>query len=145
MYSELRPGMLADLGLAATIEWQTSEFSRRSGIPCRVVRLDDVTLPDKNSRLTLYKVFQEAFGNAAGYSGATGIEVSVTGRDGHIAIRIEDNGRGIADERLNSPSSLSLAAIRERLQSHGGQFDIRTGDAGGTVVEATVPLAKTAD
>jgi signal transduction histidine kinase len=34
--SGLRPGLLDDLGLAAAIEWQASEFATRNGVPCQV-------------------------------------------------------------------------------------------------------------
>ncbi len=33
--SDLRPGILDDLGLVAALEWQSGEFEKRSGIPCR--------------------------------------------------------------------------------------------------------------
>ena len=34
--TELRPGMLDDLGLAASIEWQARDFEKRTGIVCAV-------------------------------------------------------------------------------------------------------------
>jgi len=34
--SELRPGILDDLGLAAAVEWQGREFQTRSGVSCIV-------------------------------------------------------------------------------------------------------------
>ena len=33
--SDLRPGLLDDLGLAAALEWQAADFAERMGIPCR--------------------------------------------------------------------------------------------------------------
>ena len=141
LYTDLRPGMLDDLGLAAAIEWQTSEFAGHSGIACQVVRLDEVTLPDADSRLALYRVFQEALDNVVRHSGATKVEVSVERHDRHAAVRICDNGRGITGGELNSPSALGLAAMHERMRACGGTLAIRRDDEGGTVVEATVPLA----
>src|SRR5690606_35859822 len=34
--TELRPGILDDLGLVAAIEWQAAEFENRNGIECTV-------------------------------------------------------------------------------------------------------------
>lgn len=34
--TELRPGVLDDLGLAAAVEWQAEQFTKRTGIPCEV-------------------------------------------------------------------------------------------------------------
>ena len=53
LYMNVRPEMLNDLGLAATVEWQTTEFEKRSGIECRIIRLGDVTLLDDNIRLVV--------------------------------------------------------------------------------------------
>jgi signal transduction histidine kinase len=32
--TELRPGILDDLGLPAAIEWQAKDFQKRSGVSC---------------------------------------------------------------------------------------------------------------
>ena len=133
--------MLDDLGLAAAIEWQTSEFAGHSGIACQVMRLDEVTLPDENCALAMYRMFREALDNVLRHSGATKVEVSVEQHARHATVRICDNGCGITEEELNSPSALGLAAMYERMRACGGTLAIRRGDEGGTVVEATVPLA----
>ena len=141
LYADLKPGMLEDLGLAAAIEWQTSEFAGHSGIACQVMRLDEVTLPDENCALAMYRMFREALDNVLRHSGATKVEVSVEQHARHATVRICDNGCGITEEELNSPSALGLAAMYERMRACGGTLAIRRGDEGGTVVEATVPLA----
>jgi len=48
--SELRPGILDDLGLLAAIEWQAKQFESRSGITCKVDSLvDDLHLGREQS------------------------------------------------------------------------------------------------
>jgi len=145
LYSKLRPGMLDDLGLAATIEWQLLDFSLNSGIESRITRLDDIQLADGDAMLSVYRAFQEAIDNVVRHSGATHVEVSVTREGGQATLRVADDRRGVTDEELCSPTSLGLAAIRERLRACGGTLSIRRSEAGGTVVEATAPLARKED
>ena len=47
--TDLRPGILDDLGLAATLEWAAEEFAARTGTKCRISMSDqDVTIdPDR--------------------------------------------------------------------------------------------------
>lgn len=141
LYSDLRPGMLDDLGLAATIEWQASEFERRSGIKCRVLKADPVRPRGADCALALYRVFQEALDNVVRHSGATGVEVGIEQRDRYLTLRVSDNGRGITEEEMASPSALGLAGMRERALACGGKLVVRRGDGGGTIVEASAPAA----
>ena len=63
--TELRPGMLDDLGLAASIEWLARDFEKRTGIVCAV----SVSAPDlpvaRAPSLALFRIFQEALTNVA--------------------------------------------------------------------------------
>jgi PAS domain S-box-containing protein len=141
LYTDLRPGMLDDLGLAPTIEWQVGEFARRSGIRCRVERLDDTGVLNSNCSLALYRAFQEALDNVVRHSGATDVEVSVVHDGQWVTVRVADNGRGITEEQAQSPASLGLASVREKLRGCGGQLGVGRGANGGTVVEAAVPIS----
>ena len=141
LYSDLRPGMLDDLGLAATVEWRASELERRFGIKCRVVKADPVRLRDADCALALYRAFQGALDNVVRHSGATEFEVDLEQRGGYVTLRVSDNGRGITDEEMASPTALGLAEMRERVLSCGGKLIIRRGDGEGTIVEASAPGA----
>lgn len=142
LYSELRPGMLDDLGLAAAIEWQAGEFSRRSGIQCRVTRLDEVRQVDTQCSLALYRAFQQALDNVVRHSGASLVEVEVACERGQVTVRVVDNGHGMTAEQAASPAALGLATIRERLRACGGSLTIESREGGGAVVLASVPLSQ---
>src|ERR1035438_10020572 len=63
--SGLRPGVLDDLGLAAAIEWQASEFASRNGIQCQV-SVPPVDLHLDGDRATAaFRIFQECLTNVA--------------------------------------------------------------------------------
>ena len=140
LYTDLRPGMLDDLGLAATIEWQASEFANRTGIRCHVGQLDDVALKDREALLAIYRVFQEALENIARHSGATRVNVSAEQGEGHITIRVSDNGWGIREEDLTSPDSTGLTDMRERVRPFGGSVEITGAPGRGTTVLVRMPV-----
>ncbi|HXU79672.1 MAG TPA: histidine kinase, partial [Methylomirabilota bacterium] len=61
--TELRPGVLDHLGLAAALEWQANEFQNRTGIKCEVHSdLRDLML-DPELSTTLFRIFQETLTN----------------------------------------------------------------------------------
>jgi len=140
VYTGLRPGMLDDLGLAATIDWQTSEFARASGIDCRVGRLEEVQLSDDRSSLAVFRVFQGVLNTVVRNSGATSADVSVEQRGRDVVVSISDNGRAVAGGDAPPYLSLEYAAMRERMHERGGTLTMRTGNAGQRVTEISVPL-----
>ena len=75
--SGLRPGVLDDLGLAAAIEWQASEFSARNGIQCHVtVPPLDLHLDGDRATAT-FRIFQECLTNIVRHAQAQSVHVTL--------------------------------------------------------------------
>jgi PAS domain S-box-containing protein len=140
LYTGLRPGMLDDLGLSATIDWQTAEFARESGIDCRMARLDEVILTNDPCSLAVYRVFQGVLYTIVRNSGATRAEVTVERQDHHVVVRVSDNGCAISEDDLPPDVALEYTAMRERLRDCQGTLSIRALEAGGKVTEIRVPV-----
>ena len=137
--SELRPGMLDDLGLLAAMEWQLSQFGERSGLECRLdSRTDDSGL-DRARSTALFRIFQELLTNIARHAGASGVQVSFELDDGRYILTVADDGRGMTEEEMNDPSSLGLMGMRERARPLGGEIEIEGVPNGGTTVHVYVP------
>ena len=138
--SELRPGMLDDLGLAAAIEWFAGDFSRRNGIPCRA----DITVPRSrfggNSSTAVFRIVQEALTNVARHAHASHVSVEIWEADLTLTIRVQDDGEGVTEEQSTSPSSFGLTGIRERVQGLHGEMQIVGTPGKGTTLTATIPL-----
>ena len=60
----------------------------------------------------------------------------------HIALEVEDDGRGISAEALAKSRSLGVKGMRERMLYLGGGLDVSRAPRGGTRVRARVPLAQ---
>jgi PAS domain S-box-containing protein len=136
----LRPAILDHLGLVAAIEWAADDFERRTGIRCEV-DLDPglETLKDPYA-IVLLRIVQESLLNVRRHAAAGAVRIHL-GRDSEnrLVLSVSDDGRGIAQETLDSPQSLGLLSLRERARALGGRAEIRRRSNGGTVVDVRVP------
>ncbi len=138
--TELRPGMLDDLGLAASIEWQARDFEKRTGIVCDVnIPTKDMALPRAQS-VALFRIFQEALTNIQRHASAHHIEVELTVKPDTLTLQVHDDGRGIQAKEIAGLKSLGLLGMRERAKQLGGSFDIQGVPSDGTIVTVTIPI-----
>ena len=138
--SELRPGILDDLGLLAAIEWQAKQFESRSGIICKVDSLvDDVHLSREQST-EVFRILQEALTNVLRHAHASKVNIVVEQLEGELVLEVRDNGRGITEGEIAGSLSLGLIGMRERAHILGGRIEVN-GTAGiGTVLMLLVPI-----
>ena len=137
--TELRPGILDDLGLVSAIEWQTKEFQNRSGIKCNFeIMVDEFTIEDEIS-IAVFRIFQESLTNIARHSQATKVEVTIKKAGDFLLVEISDNGVGISKEQINSSKSLGLIGMNERVSVFRGKLTISRKANGGTVVRVYIP------
>ena len=139
--SELRPGVLDYLGLAAALEWQANEFQNRTGIRCDVHASLREPVLAQELNTTLFRIFQETLTNIIRHAGATRVAVDLKETDGKIFLRVKDNGRGISDAEQTSPGSMVLLGMRERAALLGGDFKITSPPrARGTQITVSIPV-----
>lgn len=140
--TELRPGMLDDLGLVPAMEWQLQEFQKRSGIQCRFTSsLEELAL-DAEETTVLFRILQETLTNVARHAGATEVEVSLDEEQGYMRLRVQDNGRGITESEVQDSRSFGLLGMRERVLLRSGEFCIQGTPGRGTTVVIRLPLVK---
>jgi PAS domain S-box-containing protein len=139
--SGLRPGVLDDLGLAAAIEWQASEFASRNDVPCEV-SVPPVDLHLDGDRATAaFRIFQECLTNVTRHAKAKSVRVTLSQEDDYIALIVEDDGIGFREPDLsNSLGSLGLLGMKERAQFCGGDVHISSSPGKGTTVTVRVPV-----
>lgn len=138
--TELRPGLLDDLGLAAAIEWQAADFQNHSGIACSaVLAADDLEL-DRDLATAIFRIFQETLTNVARHAGATRVDVSLERSRDRIVLTVADNGRGITKHQSEDSRSFGIIGMRERAHLWGGELHITGNREEGTRVTVTLPL-----
>ncbi len=85
--------------------------------------------------LEIYRIVQEATGNAVKHAGATDICVSMTRTAGGIELTVTDNGT----PRPSQSQGIGLRTMRQRAAATGGSLSVESHD-GGTTVRFTLEL-----
>jgi two-component system sensor histidine kinase UhpB len=137
--SELRPGLLDDLGLVAAIEWQCQDFERRSGIRCLCEASFDEIKISPSRATAAFRICQEALINIARHAKATFVRVLVKESGDDVLIEVQDNGQGIPAEKVNEAGSLGLLGMKERSMAIGGRLEIAGWPGKGTTVTLRFP------
>ncbi len=139
--ADLHPVILDDLGLIPAIDSLVDEFSARYGI--RVIRhIDaDAISFNRECRIDMFRMVQEALTNVARHSGATEVVLDIERVDPHCIVRIADNGRGAAQHGAKGRHSFGLLGMRERAALLGGEIRISTAPGKGFALTALLPLA----
>ncbi|MEW6529712.1 MAG: PAS domain S-box protein [Thermodesulfobacteriota bacterium] len=141
---DLRPSILDDLGILATIKWFCREFQTtfpeiQVGQDVHVAE-DDVP---PRLKIVVFRVLQEALNNVGKHSGADRVLVSLQKIDGNIELEIRDNGVGFdssaAFDGGRFRKGFGLASMRERTESSGGSLVIERTAEPRTLLRATWP------
>jgi PAS domain S-box-containing protein len=145
--ANLRPLSIDDLGLLATIDWYTRQFSQRYE-DIRLVRQIDVQeheIPE-DYKIVLYRVMQEALTNAARHSKADTINIRLKKEAGCLELEVEDNGCGFnprkASETGDGLSGYGLRSMQERAEICGGSITVQSRPGAGTHIRAALPVTK---
>jgi len=141
LVTELRPGILDDLGLVAAIEWQCQDFQRRSGIRCLCETSCEEIRLDSSRTTAAFRICQEALTNVLRHAEATVVTVRLDQKDGRLLLAIHDNGRGIAPDKWSGSQSFGLMGMRERAGAVGGHVQVAGESGVGTTVTLEVPMA----
>ena len=95
---------------------------------------------DRSHLTTAYRIAKEALANAARHAGAERVEVRISHRDGGVAVRVADDGVGMAEVPLRSAAGhLGMSSIRDWVEVAGGRLDIVSAPGEGTTVQFWLP------
>jgi PAS domain S-box-containing protein len=143
--SELRPGLLDNLGLSAAVEWQTGQFQNRTGVSCDIICEPNEIVLDQTRSTALFRIFQETLTNIIRHSDATEVEIILREEDGDVELTVSDNGKGITEKEITDPKSFGLMGINERVNSLGGTVAISGSKRQGTTVRVSIPASSSED
>lgn len=140
LVSDLRPGILDDLGLIMALEWYVDNFMQRTGIQCIFSpNIQEQELADEIAT-GIYRICQEALTNVYRHAAASMVRVALTVANDQISVEIWDDGIGIARQSVNHPKSFGLMGMRERARTLGGIVTVERGQPAGTTVRVQVPI-----
>jgi signal transduction histidine kinase len=139
---DLRPPILDDLGLLATLSWFCRRFQTiYSEIQIeKEVEIEEGEIPNA-LKTVIFRVTQEAMNNIAKHSKADLVRLSLRKLNGRIELTIHDNGQGFSPEKAIALEAkkrgLGLSSMKERVNLSGGSFDIESAEGKGTVIDAS--------
>lgn len=144
--SDLRPMVLDDMGILATLNWFCREY--RNTYPAiqleKQLQVEEELIPE-SLKTAVYRIVQEAMNNIAKHSGGNAVTLSLTkaGKD-CLELVIRDNGRGFDPQKLaagqQGKPGLGLASMRERAELSRGQFSLESSPGAGTTIRASWPI-----
>jgi PAS domain S-box-containing protein len=145
IYMGLRPSMLDDFGVIATVGWYCREFQNT----CPEIHIEtwveiqEDEIPDP-LKIVIFRIIQEALNNISKHSGANLVTLSIVRNPTALELSIEDNGAGFDPVSLKSGDGprkgMGITGMLERTGLSGGAFAIESTPGKGTVVRAHWPL-----
>ncbi|MDC8756123.1 PAS domain S-box protein [Janthinobacterium fluminis] len=139
----LRP-LVLDLGLQAAMEWQIGDFTKRSGIPCRLLVRDEALFGALGGdiEIVVFRIVQEALSNVLRHAQARHAEIELSVDTGALTLAIRDDGVGIAPAQRRKAQCFGLIGIDERVSALGGRFSIgKFSDGQGCQLTMRIPLS----
>jgi PAS domain S-box-containing protein len=136
--SKLRPVILDDLGLNATLEWQLEQFAKRNEVKYRFNSTLNDTDIEKNTATGIYRVCQEALNNIARYANAGEVIINLEQQNEFIILQIKDDGVGF--NPAENKNTLGLLGMKERAIMLGGSLEIESQKNKGTNLILKIPI-----
>lgn len=132
---DLRPSTLDQLGLSAALEILCREFASQTSMTVET-ELEQVDL-SPSSRLSVFRLVQEALNNIAKYSQATEVEVVLRYEGERVLVCVSDNGKGFDTEAVRTTHG--LVGMRYRVEAERGELRVQSAPGKGTTIKALLP------
>jgi PAS domain S-box-containing protein len=138
--SDLRPPVLDDYGLLATLKWHGERFGALTGVAVEVNGSEFEPRLPLITELAVFRIAQEALNNVARHARASRVDITLIRRASQAQIVIADDGVGF--DPLTRPRAArptwGLLTMRERAEAVDGRVDIDTAPGQGTRVIITI-------
>ena len=142
--SGLRPAMLDDIGVIATIGW----FCRNFHFSCPDIQIKRSIGVEESEiaeplKIVIFRILQEALNNITKYSRASQVHISLVKKSGKLELMIKDNGAGFELKAIpikaGCEGGLGLTGMRERAELSGGRFQMTSAKDKGTTIAVVWP------
>jgi signal transduction histidine kinase len=140
---DLHPAILKEAGLPEALRGYCQEFSNVRGISVSCEADDSVGDLSRGAALALYRIAQEAMGNAVTHGAARHVDVRLTRTNGFVVLTVTDDGTGFDANRINGVRGLGLINMRERARQLHGTFELTSEPGRGTTVRVAIPFRRT--
>ncbi len=142
--SQLRPALLAEVGLEGALGEAAETFTAQTGIAV-VTDIQAVAgqLTD-SAQTAVLRIVQEALQNVRKHAAAGTASISSRMDGLNWVLEVSDDGRGfdVGSMAARGRRNFGLQFMRERSELIGARFEVGSRPNGGTVVTLAIPLQK---
>ena len=135
----LHSSVLHHIGLTPALQAHCAEVERQYHMQVRFAANGDVEPSDRSVALSLFRIAQEALGNATRHGHARHATVSLTRRDAELTMEVADDGAGFDVPAAQQNGGLGLVSMEERARFVHGSVNIRSQPGSGTNISVRVP------
>jgi len=142
---DLRSELLEAGDLAAALSQVAGQLTAGTNVSAQVTVAGASRHLPARVESNLLRVGQEALTNAVRHAGARTVRARLEYGDGHVRLRIEDDGQGFDVHTTDAASNgggFGLRGMRERLTQIGGTLSVESLPGQGTKITAAVPLGE---
>jgi len=144
IYTGLRPSLLDDLGIAATIGWFCREFQKTHPTIAVEQRFSaeeaEIPVPLK---IVIFRVVQEAMNTIARSPQVSRVSLILEKDDAALTLTIMNDEKGFSPEDVpgvgGGDRGVGLRSIQERVELSGGSFRAESAEMQGTRIHASWP------
>ena len=139
--SQLRPPLLNELGLNASILDTVEHMRTLTGLPIGTALDAEADDLSGGTATVVLRVVQEALQNVHKHAAASSASVATRIEGSDWVVEVTDDGRGFDPDSIaaHGRRNYGLQFMRERAELIGARLDVRSKPDGGTVVRLAIP------
>lgn len=136
--TELRPGILDDLGISDALNWLAKDFEKRTQIKCTINNLAGNIKCSDATKVVIFRVFQEALTNIIRHAEATEVTAEILQEKNTLTMQIADNGKGYDVNKQTN--NLGILGMKERIANIDGNLYISSAIGRGTTITIIITI-----
>lgn len=134
----LNSSFVINAGLADAVEKDLEYIRSAKEVKCTLHRLgDEYSLGDERE-LLIFRIIQEAIGNAVKHAAPTGIDVYLDYKPNGFSVKIKDNGKGFDTHTPTADAGIGLSNMQVRARLLNGELRIFSDIGDGTTILLTI-------
>ena len=142
----LHPPLLDESGLDSALSWYTHGLMERSGLEITLSIEKNFGRLPRDMELMVFRLVQESLTNIHRHSDSKTATIRIGRHEGVLSIDVEDEGKGIPQERLSEiqsrGSGVGIRGMQERVRQFNGNMAIHSGSSG-TQISIRIPIPTT--